>query len=278
MKIRLGCLPYLNVKPLVAALEADPWIAERVGETVVAPPAELARRLAAGGLDAAPVSAGSLPTLPGVLALPAACVSSDGPVRSVVLFSDRPLPQLAGVRILHGTDSVASVRLLASLARERHGLDLTLAPDVSGEHLREGFRAPVLLIGDACLRYARISDHAVRLDLGELWRAHAGLPMVFALYAVRERFAAEHPDLVARLAAALARAAEGAPARAEGCVKPCAAAAGLPEGTVADYFGRIRYPFDARAAAGLAEYLTLLAKCGFAPRGFAPRFHGKAMP
>lgn len=270
MRIRFGALPYLNYQPIRVALERADKSFEI--EWMTGPPADLARAFARGDLDASAVSAGSLPALPDARALPGACIAADGPVRSVMLFADRPLAELDGARVLHGADSVASVRLLAMLAKEMHGVAPRLEPDDAGEHRAPGFAAPVLLIGDDCMRYAARAPHGHRLDLAQAWREHTGLPMVFAVHGVHAAFARAHPAETAALASALDAAASAARRLAPTLVDGQAARLGLPAAAVADYFDRLVWSLDDRGRAGLTAYLDRLARHGFAPADFRPRF------
>jgi len=56
-----------------------------------------------------------------------------------------------------------------------------------------GFDA-VLAIGDDALRLVACNDYPIRLDLGEVWHQHTGLPFVFALWTVRLGFCHEEPE------------------------------------------------------------------------------------
>jgi len=272
--VRLGILPYLNTRPLLSAL-ADELSAAGIGaETTAAPPAALAAAFDAGALDASFVSAGSLPSLRGAAVLPTACVAADGPVRSVILFSDRPLAALDGSRVLVGADTVASVRLLDALARERHGARLRLEVDRDGAHLSPGFRDPVLLIGDACLRYALAAPHPVRVDLAELWREHTGLPMVFALVALAPDFHANRKPEAAALARAIDRASRAARERAAALPPALAAETGFPAALLSDYFDHLAWRLTPRMAEGCARYHDTLARHGHGRPGFRPAWFG----
>src|SRR5665647_3415536 len=83
--MRLGCLPYLNVRPLVHTLEngglPQGW------EFVYAPPSELAVMLAREEIAAAPVSSYASFYYTDFDICPGICIAADGPVRSVLLLS-----------------------------------------------------------------------------------------------------------------------------------------------------------------------------------------------
>jgi chorismate dehydratase len=124
-----------------------------------------------------------------------------------------------------------------------------------------------VLIGDAALR-ARFDAPSRGLhvtDLGEAWRDWTGLPMVFAVWAVRREFAAAHPGLVkdvheaflASRALCLSELDEAAEAAARW--EPFSAE------TLADYFRALDFALGERQVSGLREFARLAAARGEAP-------------
>ncbi|HZL99446.1 MAG TPA: MqnA/MqnD/SBP family protein, partial [Planctomycetota bacterium] len=83
--VRLGSVPYLNARPLVAGLDR-----ERGVELSEAPPSELARQLRAGRLDAALASAVELLRDPPLGWIAGPAIASRGPVASILLFVRGP--------------------------------------------------------------------------------------------------------------------------------------------------------------------------------------------
>ncbi|HZJ72809.1 MAG TPA: MqnA/MqnD/SBP family protein, partial [Planctomycetota bacterium] len=79
--MRLGSVPYLNARPLVADLADAPGVALHE-----APPSELARELRAGRLDAALASAVELLREPPLGWIAGPAIASRGPVASILLF------------------------------------------------------------------------------------------------------------------------------------------------------------------------------------------------
>ena len=67
-----------------------------------------------------------------------------------------------------------------------------------------------VLIGDVALRatYEAPRRGLLVTDLGQAWRDWTGLPMVFAVWAVRRDFAAAHPGLVKDVHEAFLRSRE----------------------------------------------------------------------
>src|SRR5690606_38832957 len=112
--------------------------------------------------------------------------------------STRPLAELGGRPVALGSTSRTGVLLARMLLETRVGVrpDYFRCPPDLTQMLLEADAA--VLIGDAALR-ARTDAPARGLtvtDLGEAWREWTGLPMVFAVWAVRRDFAAAHPGVV----------------------------------------------------------------------------------
>ena len=135
-------------------------------------------------------------------------ISCDGPVRSVMLFSDRPATELGGQRVVVSRSSMTSVYLLQLLFEHVWRVRPEfVAGDAEAADLGAATDAPAarLVIGDAALMLASgalKSPYAYHYDLGEEWKAWTGLPFVFAVWVANRETAASdalrvHGDLVA---------------------------------------------------------------------------------
>src|SRR5206468_1750092 len=114
-----------------------------------------------------------------------------------------------------------------------------------------------LLIGDAALKSA-FEDPTPHFDLGRLWLARTGLPMVFAVWAAPEPVAEGLLDLQEALVASV-RAARTDP---ETLAYEASARYGYPAGFLARYFEKLRYSFGPRERAGLLSFLELAHEVG----------------
>ena len=115
--------------------------------------------------------------------VPGVAITSLGEAASVALFTQVPLERIR--RVALDTSSRTSVALLKVLCAERFGI--APAFDDHGPAIGDMLRAAdaALLIGDPCL-FADAAALGVRkVDLGEEWLAHTGLPFVFAFWAGR---------------------------------------------------------------------------------------------
>ncbi|MFD0330021.1 menaquinone biosynthetic enzyme MqnA/MqnD family protein [Streptacidiphilus monticola] len=195
---RVGHIQFLNCVPIY-------WGLARTGslldlDLTKDTPDHLNDALAEGRLDIGPISCLEyLRHSADLVLLPEIAVGSDGPVMSCVIVSQLPLDQLDGRRVALGSTSRTSVRLAQLLLADRFGVtpDYYSCPPDLGAMLQEADAA--VLIGDAALR-ASLHD-APRLgldvhDLGAMWKEWTGLPFVFAVWAARRDYLAQHPDVV----------------------------------------------------------------------------------
>jgi len=179
--MRLGCLPYLNVKPLVYPFEHGELPAG--WELVYAPPSELARMLASGEIAAAPVSSFAVFENPDLDVCPGICIAADGPVRSVLMLSKIEPQNLCTVALDTGSLSGANMLriVLAEAYNVRPEFEPMPAQPVSA--MLESCDA-ALVIGNPAMLCPK--DGLLVFDVAEEWTKLTDLPAVFALWAGRE--------------------------------------------------------------------------------------------
>jgi len=185
--MKLGCLPYLNVKPLVYPLEHGELPAG--WELVYAPPAELAKMLALGEIAAAPVSSFATFENPDLDVCPGICIAADGPVRSVLMLSKIEPQNICTVAL--DTGSLSGANMLRIILAEACGLRpefVPMPPRPVSAMLKSCDAA--LMIGNSAMLCPKDGLHV--FDVAEEWKKLTGLPAVFALWAGREM----SPELV----------------------------------------------------------------------------------
>ncbi|HLA85731.1 MAG TPA: menaquinone biosynthesis protein [Thermoguttaceae bacterium] len=192
-RCRIGAVSYLNSKPLIVEL---PRLAPEA-TVIVDLPSRLADALAAGRLDVALVPSIELLHHPDYKVVSDACVSCEGPVRSVKLFSRVPPAEIRTLSLDEG--SRTSAALVKILLREQYGLtpEFEMLPIGASHESRK--TDAVLLIGDRAMRAVDGPFETV-WDLGEQWAAWTGLPFVFAMWIARP--GADRPWLDETFAAA----------------------------------------------------------------------------
>lgn len=175
--LRLGRIDYINADPFFAASAPPPGI-----ELHPAIPTDLNQGLLAGDLDLSWISSVELLRHPEqLLQTTPLCIAAPGAVRSVVLASPCPWEELDGQTMWlssHSATSVALLKVLLADAGFRNDFRVW-------NHTGSVPEGPVLLIGDEALRQGPELRGRHVYDLGDRWRQHTGLPMVFAVLALR---------------------------------------------------------------------------------------------
>lgn len=264
---RVGHIQFLNCLPLY-------WGLMRSGELLGVDlhketPDRLGAALVAGELDLGPISlVDYLHHTDELLLLPDLAVGSDGPVRSVNLVSTRPLPELDGGRVALGSTSRTGVLLARLLLSEHYRVvvDYLRCPPDLTEMLLEADAA--VLIGDVALRanYEAPGRGLIVTDLGEAWRQWTGLPMVFAVWAVRRDFAADHPGQVKDVHQAFLRSRELCLAELDAVAEAAARWEPYDAAVLAEYFRRLDFSLGPRQVDGLREFSRRAAVAGAAPQ------------
>src|SRR5262245_62148826 len=232
-------------------------------------PDRLNAALVDGRLDIGPVSVVEyLRHADDLLLLPDLAVGSDGPVLSVNLVSTRPLGELDGRRVALGSTSRTGVLLARMLLASCHGVRpryFTCPPDLT-EMLLEAEAG--VLIGDVALRAHHEAPHRGLLvaDLGSAWRDWTGLPMVFAVWAVRREFANAHPGIVKDVHEAFLRSRDLCLAELDEAAAAAARWEPFDASTLASYFRVLDFSLGSRQVAGLREFAERAAALGAAPR------------
>jgi chorismate dehydratase len=194
MKLKIGKIAYANLFPIFYTLEKE-FDCSRY-EFVPGVPSALNAKIRAGQVDISPSS--SIEYLRNgdrYFFIENHSISSKGPVRSIFLFSKRPIEDLDGLPVLMSSQSETSVALLQIVLRKFYGLQCRFMP--ASQPINEALQSneAYLLIGDDALAEERRWPKLHIYDLGDLWYRHTGLPFTFALWIVRMGCCAEDPGL-----------------------------------------------------------------------------------
>jgi chorismate dehydratase len=181
---RVGCVSYLNAKPLIDGLDEEPGMAVRTDV-----PARLLADLEAGEVDIAlcPVI-DFFTSEQDLVFVPVGGIGCEGPTLTVRLYSQVPIDQIT---TLHAdTDSHTSVALAQVLLSELFGVRPTMIDYHARERVAEGRideqPQAMLLIGDKVVTGSPLAvRYPHQLDLGEGWHELTGLPFVFAMWMAR---------------------------------------------------------------------------------------------
>lgn len=277
--MRIGRIPYINCYPVYGAI--DRGIVPLHGEIVDGVPTVLNRRMREGALDVSVISAVEYAAdAPRYLLLPDLAITSDGPVRSVMMFSRRPAQELTGRRVLVSRSSMTSVALLELLFENVwHAAPQFVPADAEmsdvGGFGRDDHDAR-LVIGDAALLLnARLGEGAAdavapstgyrhAYDLGAEWKAWTGLPFVFAVW-VAQRTADVQEALAVH--GRLITSRDWGLEHLDVLAAQASLATGVSKPACHEYLSGLDYRLSYRHLAGLTEFFRRLVAAGRVPDG-----------
>jgi chorismate dehydratase len=265
---RLGVVSFLNARPLIDGLAQKPDVTLTFDV-----PARLPNLLDTGAVDAALIPIVDVLRSNGrYVPVSDGCIASDGETMTVRVFSQLPPDR---IRTLHADgDSHTSVALARVLWQQVYDQTLELVPlDARNANLADC--PSVLLIGDKVIDPAR-SSFAYEVDLGGAWRAHTGHPFVFAVWA-RRADDNRDPAAIEALAHTLNAARDRGVARAAAIADEFGPAAGWPIELARRYLTRcLRFQMDARAIAGVAEFVRCASAADLLPAAAAAEWRAAA--
>ncbi len=261
MRPRVGHIQFLNCLPIYWGLVKSGALLDV--ELIKDTPDRLNDALVRGDLDIGPISLVEfLRHADELVVLPELAVGSDGPVMSCNLVSQVPLDQLDGMRVALGSTSRTTVQLARLVLEQRYGVRpryFQCPPDLA--IMMQEAQAAVL-IGDAALRAALFQGPRLGLDvhdMGAAWKDLTGLPMVFAVWAVRRDYLAAHPDLVREVHQAFLRSRDLSLAEVDKVAEQAARWEAFDAATLARYFTTLDFSLGERQLAGLREFARRVA-------------------
>ena len=273
--LRVGRIPYINCYPIYGAIDAG--IVNLEAELVTGVPSALNTQMARGQLDVSVVSAIEYARASErYVLLPDLAISCDGPVRSVLLLSRLPAPELGGRRVMVSRSSMTSVALLELLfANVWHAKPEFVPGDAELTDVARFGDEPHdarLVIGDAALvlgnREAGIGKRSPAYefvyDLGAEWKRWTGLPFVFAVWVAQrstsvDRSLAVHATLIASRAWGLQHLDQLAERAAQ--------SSGVDSGACREYLSGLDYGLSWPHLAGLTNFFNRLVEVGRVPDG-----------
>lgn len=263
---RVGHIQFLNCLPIYWGLMRSGALLDV--DLYKDTPERLSAGLVAGDLDIGPITLVEyLRHADELLLLPDLAVGSDGPVLSVNLISTRPPAELDGRPVALGSTSRTGVMLAQMILAERYGAEpeyFRCPPDLP-QMLLEADAG--VLIGDPALRamYEAPGKGLLVIDLAEAWQAWTGLPMVFAVWAVRKDFAARHPGLVKDVHEAFQRSRDLCLGELDEVAEAAARWEPFDAATLANYFRALDFSLGERQIAGVREFARRAADRGEVP-------------
>ncbi len=175
-KIRVGAVSYLNAKPLVYGFEKG--MMHDAIDLSFDFPSKVAAQLLNDEIDIGLVPVAAIPHLKEHYIVSDFCISTEGEVASVCLFSDVSLHNIES--ILMDYQSRTSVILLQILLNEHWKITPKIIIAESGYESEINGTTAGLVIGDRA--FVQRKKSKFHFDLGLAWKEMTGLPFVFAAW------------------------------------------------------------------------------------------------
>lgn len=248
--LSIGQIDYANVYPIFHQLQKlDKY------KLVKGVPSFLNSAIREGGIDAAFCSCIEYARNPEkYYVIPNISISCLDRVKSVMLFSNKPIEELKGTEIYLTGESATSIVLFEILMREKYG--------ISPSFTRDNADAPAcVLIGDKALFGTYNGEWGYVYDLCSLWQEFTGLPFVFALWIVRKETVEEKYEEVAEFVKNLDEIKRDSKKNLATLLDHYTLR-GLSSYQIIDYWETINYDLSDNHIQGLLKYFSLAKKIG----------------
>lgn len=178
-KLKVVAVSYLNTKPLLYGLLKSNL--DRLIDLDLQMPSVCAERLKSGEADIGLVPVAVIPDIEGAQIISDYCIGAEGKVDTVCVYSEVPLEQVEALMLDY--HSRTSVQLVQILLRDYWRMAPRLVNGKPGFESHISGTTAGLVIGDRTIGLDR--KYAYVYDLAEAWKAHTGLPFVFAAWVSR---------------------------------------------------------------------------------------------
>jgi len=175
-KIKISAVSYLNTKPFLHGIFQGEL--EGLIDLSLDMPSECARKLVSEEVDLGLIPVAAIPLLKSPHIISNFCIGTEGVVKTVCIYSDCPIEEITDLYLdYQSRTSVALARYL--VANYWKITPNFLDAKVGFENEVKGTTA-ALIIGDRTIGLDE--KYPFVYDLGEMWKAHTGLPFVFAAW------------------------------------------------------------------------------------------------
>ncbi len=253
--VRVGRIGFINVDPVYYGIEHMD-MADGISLCSAAP-AQLNRMMAEERLDISAVSSAAF----GLhhrdwLLLPNMAVACTGNVMSVLLVSREPISALRGKTVSITDESDTAAALLRLMLSHEQICVREVVTKVRSPDDIQADTCAALVIGDSAMRHDWHRHFPHVFDLGDLWLAHAGLPFVFAVWAVRRTFAASYPENVISIWQRFQASKQAGLQHLDVVVRMGAQKLGIPTTTITRYFNNFCFDMGPQQELGLKTFFT----------------------
>lgn len=256
-KTQVGHINFLNCLPLSYSFlkqQTDDLFTVTRGV-----PSELNYKITHDELDISPVSAIVYArNSEKLMLLPNLSISIEGAIRSLIIESKRPIEQLDGAHIGLTAKSENTHCVVKILLEKGYGIKPRYTVDTIQPNEVGDYDATLLIGDDALYTYHHKQEGYYYYDVGSEWRKMTGLPLVCAVWTVREEFAKENPALVAKIAKRLAKGFEFGLRHKEVAIATMNDGEVYSDAELSEYLGLLNWGFSPRHQQAL-EYMYQMA-------------------
>ncbi|MBX7181908.1 MAG: menaquinone biosynthesis protein [Bacteroidia bacterium] len=174
--VRVSAVSYTNSIPFVYGLQHSS-IHSQI-ELSLDIPSLCAEKLLQGKADIGLIPAAVLPQMKEGEILSDFCIGADGPVDTVMLYSQVPLAEIKQIWL--DFQSRTSVQLVQVLCKEWWKISPEFLQATHGYEDRIEGNVAGVIIGDRC--FNQVNKFPYSYDLSENWKLLTGLPFVFAVW------------------------------------------------------------------------------------------------
>lgn len=174
--LRISAVSYVNAKPFVYGIEHSGFLSEYTLSLDV--PSVCAEKLKGNQVDIGLAPVAIIPELGEHYIIPDFCIGANGPVLTVMLYSDVPLKYIKTIHLDH--QSKTSCLLVQILAKHWWKISPAWIPAKEGYEKKIKASIAGLVIGDR--NFSLSGKYKYAYDLSEEWKSYTGLPFVFACW------------------------------------------------------------------------------------------------
>ncbi len=259
--IRLGKIAFANCDFPYYALEHNKIEVHGV-EIIEAHPVELARKLFNDELDISPISSIMYCSRDDLLILPGLSVTSNDFTKSVLICGKGKMDihDFEG-KTLCIPETTASSAALIKIILWRKGIRAIIR-SCRGTDIENmlKFGDAALLIGDSALH--AVGRYYIIADMGNEWKNLTGRKMVYALWAVKEKYASGHPEEIRYVMDMLGRSLDYAYKNLGEIAFHIGKNKNIDCNFMRDYLHTLNYEFDNESLESLELYFKFAEECG----------------
>ena len=263
--MKIGRPNYSNCDPIYFPFEENLLPLPTHAKLVYGTPAELNEKMRKGELDVGPISSIEYARHPHqYYLLPFPCLSGNGEIKSITLFSTQPIESLKGETLAVTRSSATSSALLKILMEYYLTQEVKLVPmEPYLTKMLEEYPA-ALLIGDEAL-HAPKEASTFSYDLGKLWKEYTHSPMVYAVWAVQKKFAKEQFAVLQIFSETLRGTLELSQAEEGKLLTWSSEKHGFRPDFLQKYFSSLKFTFDPAERNSLLLFYDYASSLGLCP-------------